>query len=212
MEELFKENEFEKILLFYDEHTELKDWLLLCKQMFKNESFLNGVIDYLMQQNDERVSLLFLKNIFEHARKVKIDNKAVSQMKCCVLLNNMCNKLIQSEIFRNNKYFVNVYICNLIMLCLVSVNGKNNNKMYEEMLNSEILGKNGLDLLNGDVEIVLKNFSERGLFYFEYGVVLERKQDFEKALEMYEKGGNVQKQNEIRELLYMKNNEFQTKD
>ena len=209
MEELFKENEFEHILKYYGEHTEERDWLLLGKQMFKDESFFNGVIDYLMQQNDERVSFLFLKNIFEYARKVKIDNKTVSQVNCCVMLNNMCSKFIQSEQFKNNKYFVNVYICNLMMLCLVSGNAKNNGNMYREMLTSEILGKNGLDLLNGDVEIVLKNFSEKGLFLFQYGVLLEKKQDFEKALKMYEESGDVQKQNEIRELLNMKNNEFQ---
>ena len=204
MEELFKENVFEKIFVFYNEHTEQKDWLLLCKQMIKDKSFFSGLTDYLMQQNDERVSLLFLKNIFEHISMVKIDNKPVPRMKCCDLLNNMCNKLIHSDIFRNNKYFVNVYICNLIMLCLVSANEKNSEKTHREMLYNEILGKNGLDLLNGDVEIVLKTFSERGLFHFEYGVLLERKQDFAKALNMYEKSRNVQKQNEIRELLLMK--------
>lgn len=209
MEELFKESEFEHILKYYGEHTEERDWLLLGKQMFKDESFFNGVIDYLMQQNDERVSFLFLKNIFEYARKVKIDNKTVSHVNCCVMLNNMCGKFIQSEQFRNNKYFVNVYICNLMMLCLVSVNAKNNGNMYREMLTNEILGKNSLDLLNGDVEIVLKNFSEKGLFQFQYGVLLERKQDFEKALKIYGESGDVQKQNEIRELLNMKNNEFQ---
>jgi hypothetical protein len=95
------------------------------------------------------------------------------------------------------------------MLCLVSGNGKNNGNIYREVLNNEILGKNGLDLLNGDVEIVLKNFSEKGLFQFQYGVLLERKQDFEKALKIYGESGDVQKQNEIRELLNMKNNEFQ---
>ena len=75
MEELFKENEFEHILKYYGEHTEERDWLLLGKQMFKDESFFNGVIDYLMQQNDERVSFLFLKNIVPLKKKKKLRAK-----------------------------------------------------------------------------------------------------------------------------------------
>ena len=189
MEMLLKEKKFKDALDFYETEKDKKNWNIFLLYLAKDKKLKEFFIDYILKKNDLLSLYWFFSNLFESSKdNIKENNEVLLEI---------TNRLYLSDtIYKGNSNLLSISFFILLKLYLIDSNIQ---KRMEDFLL--------LNSFDEEASSIMMTTLEKLDFYYEQGIMYEKRQNYLKALELYKKSNNKIKIEQMNETIVMINSE-----
>ena len=183
MDVLIKIKNYEEMLDFLNEKSPESDWKFLLENISNNEELLQHLKQYIIDLKCIFKLNLFFRKIFSFNIKSRNYHKIVYD-------------IIRDFLGSNNQFNSSNKIRNLLLVQTVKISlgdDAEKEKLNELLTSGQVFEAWFIEMLTN-----LSMFSQLGMYY-------EAIQDYEKSLMFYEKGGNLDKSEQITKILMQAN-------
>ena len=189
MEMLLKEKQFKDVFSFYEAEKDKESWDIFLLYLVKFKTFKECFIDYIIKKNDLLSLYWFLSNLFEYSKDNNKENIEI--------LLEITSQLYLSDTKYNGN--TNLFMISFSILLKLYIIDSNNQQRME----------NFLLVISFDDEAFSEMITmlEQLGFYYEQGILYEKRQNYFKALEVYKKSNNKIKIEQMNETIAMINSD-----